>query len=203
MSDELNDFEKQLRRMSPVSCDHLKDDAMYRAGWDAAHAALALRSQTAMPKRKSIGTFAKGLVCGVMCCGVSLMAWQSGEVDQSRPQESVTVLNDIFPPADAVANSATVSGDDALAVQPQNALSSFSALLVPWLNSSDAYSVVTPSAAKPLSIAARRQWSRMVMSDGEVLVVHQAPKETTSDDEQKFPCLRTRPLRDMNINDLM
>ena len=203
MNDEMSDFEKQLRRMSPVSCDHLKDDAMYRAGWDAAHAVLALRSQAALPKRKSIGTFAKGLVCGVLCCGISLMAWQWREVEQSRPQDSVTVLDDIVPPVDAVANSATVSGDDALVVQPQNTLSSFSALLAPWLNSSDADFVVTPSAAKPLSIAARRQWSRMVMSDGEVLAVHHVPKETTSDDEQTFPCLRTRPLRDVNINDLM
>jgi hypothetical protein len=204
MNDELRDFETQLRRMLPVSCDHLKDDAMYRAGWNAAQAVQALRSHTVLPKKKSIATFAKGLICGVLCCGVSLMAWQFHPVEQSRQLDSVIVLNDIVPPVDAVTNSATVAGDDALVVQPQNTLSSFSALLVPWLNSLNEGSVdVTPSAAKPLSVAARHQWSQMVLSDSTVLVTHQGSTESTTDDEQKFPCLRTRPLRDVNMNDLM
>jgi hypothetical protein len=52
MNDELLRFEEQLRRISPTSWDHLKDDAMYRAGWNAARAVTMLRSQTALPRKK-------------------------------------------------------------------------------------------------------------------------------------------------------
>jgi hypothetical protein len=204
MNDELSDFENQLRRLSPVSCDHLKDDAMYRAGWDAAHAVLALRSQPVSAKKRSFETFAKGLMCGVLCCGVSLMAWMFYGVEQSRLQDSVVAINEIVPPVDAEATPAIVAGSDTPVRHPQHALSSFSALLMPWLNTSDAGFVdVTPSAAKPLSVAARHQWRQMVLFDSAVVVVHQSAKETTEDDEQKMPRLRTRPLRDVNMNDLM
>ncbi len=177
---------------------------MYRAGWNAAQAVLALRIHSASPKTKSTATFATGLMCGVMLFGAGLTTRQFGTVEQSRQQDSVVEMNKTIPPVDVVVNPVTVAGDDATVSHPESVLSSFSALLIPWLNASDAgYVDVTPSAAKPLSIAARQQWSQMVLSDSAVLAVHRDSKETTVGDEQELPRLRTRPLRDVNMNDFL
>ena len=207
MNDELHHFEEKLRRVSPASCDHLKDDAMYCAGWNAAQAVIALRSQTVSPKRKSIAIFATGLMCGVVCCGVGLTAWQFHAIAHNGLQVSVVGTSEIVPPIAGVVNfsaAAAAAVDDVPVVQQQMSLNSFSKLVIPWLNSSNAGSVdVTPLATKPLSVAARRQWSQMLLSDFAVLAVHQGAKEISADDQPELPRLRTRPMRDMYLNDLL
>jgi len=203
MNDELHHFEEKLRRVSPASCDHLKDEAMYRAGWNASQAMNALRSGDASSKKKPIATFATGLMCGVVCCGIGLTAWQFHAIAYHGQQDSVVATSEIVPPIAAVVDF-PAAVDDVTVKQKQMSLNSFSTLLMPWLNSSDAGAVdMTPLAAKPLSVAARRQWSQMVLSDFAVLAVHQGTKEISADDQPEFPCLRTRPLKDMNLNDLL
>lgn len=203
MNDEFHHFEQKLRRVSPASCDHLKDVAMYRAGWNAAQAVIALRSQTVSPKRKSIATFATGLMCGVVCCGVGLTAWQFHPIAHNGLQDSVVGTKEIIPPIAAIVN-VPAAVDDATVKQQEMSLNSFSTVLMPWLKSSDVSSLdFTPLAAKPLSVAARRQWSQMLLSDFAVPAVHRATNEISADDQPEYPLLRTRPLWDMNLNDLL
>ncbi len=203
MSDELHNFEEKLRRVSPASCDHLKDDAMYRAGWNAGQAVAALRYENASPKKRPMATFSTGLMCGMLMCGVAFSAWQFYGGERSDLQNVVVETNEIIPPIAAVVN-VPAGVDDATVKQQQLSWNSLSALLMPWLNSSDADSLdVTPLAAKPLSVAARRQWSHMVLSESSVLTVHQGAKEISPDDQPEYPRLRTRPLSDMDLNDLL
>jgi|GEM_PF-2312155 len=203
MNDELHYFEEELRRVSPASCDHLKNEAMYRAGWNASQAMNALRSGDASPKKKPIATFATGLMCGVVLCGVGLSAWQFRAIAYNGQEDPIVATSEIVPPiAAVVAFPAAV--DDVTVKQKQMSLNSFSTLLMPWLNSSDADALdITPLAAKPLSVAARRQWSQMVRSDSAVLAVHQNSKNSSPECQQEFPCLQTRPLKNINLNDFL
>ena len=178
MNDEINRFEEQLRRVAPASCDQLKDDAMYRAGWNAAQSVFALRSQSVSSARQSIGTFATGMICGLLFCGVGLTAWQLRSVASDGVQNEIVAAPEVVPPDATVppVESHSVKVDDANEAQPSpqqhHSLSSLSALLMPWTSLPAVREVdLTPQAAKPLSRAARHQWSQL-LAESTVVVRH-------------------------------
>lgn len=207
MNDELDRFEEQLRRVAPASCDHLKDDAMYRAGWNAAQSVFALRSSSASSGRQSIPAFATGMICGLLFCGVGLTAWQWRSIESDGIQNQIVAAPEVIPMIATVppveSNSVTV--DDANEALPdpqqQHSLSSLVALLMPWISSPVVGQVdLTPQAAKPLSRAARQQWSQL-LAESAVVTGRRNPAEPSNDDDSHI--LRTRPATNLPIEDLL
>ena len=183
---------------------------MFRAGWNSAEAVRALRNQAVVPAGKSFRAFAGGMMCGVLMCGVGLTARQFSGPDHSVAHNQVAAINAVVPPVgaeSAVLDSSVVAEETSHApsAPPQNApLISLSALLMPWWTPSDSRSLdLTPPAARPLSRAARSQWSHMLLPESTVLAGHRKCGKESSGDVSDSPRLRVRSLTELTIDDLL
>lgn len=210
MNDDSTGLEAHLRQMKPVACGHLKDDAMYRAGWNSAEAVRALRNHTVVPARKSFRVFASGMMCGVLMCGVGLSAWQFSRPDHSVADNRVVAKSDVVPPVgakSAALDASLIAEETAIApatASANTALTSFTELLMPWWNPTDTRSLdLTPAAARPLSRAAQCQWSHMLLPDSTVLAERGNFGHTINDNIPVSPRLRVGSPADQNIEDLL
>ena len=210
MNDDSTDLEAHLRQMKPAACEHLKDDAMYRAGWNSAEAVRTLRNHTVVPASKSLRAFASGILCGVLMCGVGLSAWQFSGPNHSVADKQVVAKSDVVPLDGAesgVLDASAVTEETAIApatAPPNTAWTSFTELLMPWWTPADARSLdLTPTAAKPLSRAAQSQWSHMVLPDSTVLAERRNFGHTINDNIPESPRLRVRSLTDQILEDLL
>ncbi|MEZ6123440.1 MAG: hypothetical protein R3C49_09730 [Planctomycetaceae bacterium] len=198
MSETFNEFEQQLRELRPAGCDQLLPETMYQAGWNACQSATKAKSAAgkqvsggSAERRHRLSSFTAGLACG-LTVSVSVSLWLLGtDKSESAPEivqqnAEPTLRKDVIIVEE---DDATEKPTEATDFTPQPETPEFPVTpvtvavdwwpilrwLPPWqINSLPQQAEAIPAATQPLSVAARRHWSSVVMS-----TVPKAPDEFT------------------------
>lgn len=199
------DFETQLRQLVPVGCDDRALETFYQAGWNACAAQKRTAPDASLPQRSSARSFSVGLACGLLVA-LGISAWQfAGERPGGSGADRVAVgtlaaaAESLASPVDRKAGVARVPGSSEVSF----AWNDFFDGLTPWRNAA----AISPKehideATQPLSTAARRYWSRVVVAEPNVpLTGGRAAAESVQVNEDNL--LRSYPATSERLEELL
>ena len=211
MADLPGNFEDELRKLIPSSCDRLKEETFYQAGWQAAETSIDKRvTHQKHDRLQSVRTFAVGLSCGLLISAIGLINWQpttasnfesitrqTSESEENISQETNTSVVNISADQSAVNIADNDVSLDQL--QPPNV---YAVEMFPWNWLFDrGMAEPVPPESQPLSSAARRYGSTVVAADSSLIRNNQGicPHSTVP---EPVP-LRSSPLTKAIVDELL